>query len=803
MNNMFWHAFTSTALKILLLMLCFGSGAARAEEGGSESVELFTPGKTTLSDEEKKKSLIAGEAVKSFYGHSLVYVDGLIVAIAKANYNSSDSKTGDADTWSMHAIYEDNKNLAKITAGDKSEWSAPVVVKKGGQERQFTSLYDTKAVAKDNKIFLIVTKSNFGKETSYTPLYDSEVDPELIVGEVTGTEKGKHVLWTEPLSLKTKFEAQMTANSWKKLDGAHGARGILTGEKKILVFPLVATIEVEYGDKTLCTIIYSEDNGSNWEFPAAGVVSVDCNTVMLLEWEEKLLMVHLHRYWGRKVYESSDMGKTWKRAVRSSFRLLKDAAALDHFSISDDLMTATIENKNVILYTLIPQRIGKTLGRFHLWLSDGRRVHELGPISEEVLISSTFSTLLYTMDELFVLYAKVGEKGGSESLVLTHLTEQMQRIKTLLHTWESVDTRVSTLCSSTAGKSASEDSACVGHLPTDGLVGFFSDNGNATHWNDEYLGVDASVFGEAKKVQNGFELTGSDAHIVWLLCGEDLRLGGVKAYYCYDELTLVATVTINTIPKGITLLVGVNVTSRRSLTLSYDNLKHWNMGQKEEEGSKTFAWELGKAYRVVITVQKGEGFAYVDGQRLGSLEKSPVFTLEEGFTAPTQADEDTPSAPRESVLHVFFGNFYAGEEKEEKHVIVKNVLWYDRCFNDNEVEAMEKTKTVVQPPSKTASPTKETKSPSQDVSVDTETEESSGDSVDDTATSKISDDSSGKETAPHNASVPDTKEDFYPFPQGHPILPKEQDIGDVSLIGPLVGVLWLPLLGLWGLSALW
>ncbi|EAN89180.1 putative trans-sialidase, Group I [Trypanosoma cruzi] len=784
MNNMFRHALTSTALPILLLLLCFGSGAARAEESVSESVELFTPGKTSLSDEEKNKSPISGETVKSFYGHSLVDVDGLMVVIAKANYQSTYSNYGDADTWSRHAMYGDNNNFAKPTVGDEGDWSAAVVVKRGGQERHFTSLYDTKAVAKDDKIFLIVSKNNFGNETSYTSLYNSEVDPELIVGEVKGTGKGKHVSWTEPLSLKTKFEAQMTANYWRKLDGAHGARGILIGEKRILAFPLVATSSLDYGDRTICTVIYSEDNGSNWEFPAKAAVAEDCKDAILLEWEGKVLMFEAYSYWGRSVYESSDMGKTWKSAVRSSFHLLKYAAALDDFSASDDLITANIETKSVILYTSIPLRKEKTRGRIHLWLADGSRVHEVGPISVEVSISNTFSTLLYTRGELFALYAKDGVNTGSNSLVLTHLTEQMQRIKTLLQTWKSVDERVSTLCSSSARKSAPEGAVCVGHLPTIGLVGFFSDNGNATHWNDEYLGVDARVFGEVKKVQYGFELTGSGANIVWLLCGKYSKLAGVRGFYCYYELTLVATVTIKKIPQGITPLVGLNIISKRSLTLFYDNQMRWKMGEKEEEGPQKIAWELGKAYRVVITVHKGEGSAYVDGQRVGSLEGGPSFTLEEEITAPTHPDEDTPSASRESVLNIFFGNIQAGQKEEQNHVTVTNVLWYDHCFSATEVEAMEKTKKEAQPPSKTASP-KEATRPPQDVSVDRETSSSSG-----------------KGTASHDAPMSDKKKDLYPSAQGLAKPPKGQDIGDVSLTGPLVGVLWLPLLGLWGLSVL-
>ncbi|RNE94938.1 trans-sialidase, partial [Trypanosoma rangeli] len=271
--------------------------------------------------------------------------------------------------------------------------------------------------------------------------------------------------------------------------------------------------------------------------------------------------------WWRKVYESADNGKTWTEATGPLSRLLSDAHALPDIYGFVELITATIEEKTVLLCTQLVfihkteeggNAPNDTHNVIHLWLSDGARIYDVGPISADAGFFP-FSSLLHTKDGLFALYSKKGEHEMPHRLFLRPLTEQLQHIKTVLSKWKEVDDRVSKLCGSTttaAMKDGAEGAGCVGPLPTAGLIGFLSNNASDTHWNDEYFGVGATVpTGTTTKVENGFRLAGRGARIAWPV---GRREGNAVCSYVGEELTLVATVTISKVPTGITPLLGVN-----------------------------------------------------------------------------------------------------------------------------------------------------------------------------------------------------------------------------------------------------
>ncbi|RNE95234.1 trans-sialidase [Trypanosoma conorhini] len=227
-------------------------------------------------------------------------------------------------------------------------------------------------------------------------------------------------------------------------------------------------------------------------------------------------------------------------------------------------------------------------------------------------------------------------------------------------------------------------------MPTDGLVGFLSSGGNNTHWNDEYLGVGATVSGEATKVVNGFALAGRGASIVWPVGGGRRNPGHGSAG---EEVTLVATVTINEAPQDATPLLGVRTAEAGMyLGLWYDEHKHWRTEFGAEADAQTMTWEEGKAYRVVITVENGTGSAYVDGQLVGSLKEKPPSTdlLPPPPPPPLPPHEQFQrDRPPERVSHIFVGE-YRNLENAEFHVTVTNVLLYNRCFNASEVAALER-----------------------------------------------------------------------------------------------------------------
>ncbi|RNE95034.1 trans-sialidase, partial [Trypanosoma conorhini] len=211
---------------------------------------------------------------------------------------------------------------------------------------------------------------------------------------------------------------------------------------------------------------------------------------------------------------------------------------------------------------------------------------------------------------------------------------------------------------------------------------------------DEYLGAGATVSGEAKKVANGFALAGRGAQIAWPVDRDGHGPGHGSAG---EEVTLVATVTINKAPLTATPLLGVMTMPTGSyLGLWYDEHKRWKTKFGTEGASaQTMTWEEGRAYRVVLTEKNGSGSAYVDGRLVGSLENKPPFT--DAFPPPPPppppplpSDGPPRERPPERVSHIFVGEYRYDEENAEFHVTVTNVLLYSRCFDASEVAALER-----------------------------------------------------------------------------------------------------------------
>ncbi|KAF8291697.1 putative trans-sialidase, Group I, partial [Trypanosoma cruzi] len=658
----------------------------------SKEVELFRPEEVTVPAAGEERETLDYSRVLSFHYHSLVDVNGAMLALAIGVYGRSYDDMY-YNILAKYNSYGDVSNFEKDVTWAAKQWTPKTVFEQFEKGEYRTFLFGPKTVVKANKIFLLL--SNFTDRYSVNFQDQYFWDLELFVGDVTASTAvpgGKTVSWEGPRSLKSTLLTLMGKYSWNVLEAARGARGIAVGGTTV-VFPLFAVSEKAGGKERTCTVIYSEDDGDTWTFPDAAAIANDCMDFTLLEWQGKLLIVTSGSVIPQllRVYESVDMGKTWAKVVGPFPRQLSQLGLFPMHPSGTDIITATIGSKSVLLYTqmsfqYVPGDTQDVRRVMHLFLSDFVHAHDVGPIFPGSFDPSPLISLLYTKGELFALHAKYGEYGASGSLFFTRLTEQMRQINSLLQTWEAVDNRVSTLCSSSAGKSASKDAVCVGRLPTDGLFAFLSDNGNSTHWNDEYGGVGATVSEKGvRKVYNGFELTGADAHILWP-AGSNYN----NALYVprYEELTVVATVTINEAPEKITPLLGVGVAGStwRELNLWYDEHKHWRTEAGEGKGAGTIAWEVGKAYRVVLTVRNGECTAYVDGQPLGSLVEKHPFTLGTPPGAGVPEQEKIP----EMVSRIFFGSDGVNLEGTVRCFTVRNVLLYSRCFNDSEVAALEK-----------------------------------------------------------------------------------------------------------------
>ncbi|RNE94979.1 trans-sialidase, partial [Trypanosoma rangeli] len=590
------HVFLSSAVLLLFLfvpLLARGSSEAASAEGTeSKEVELFKPREDVVPADGEEEGIEARyKSASSFQGHSLVEADGVMVALALAAYNDDGRYGTYTDMWAKWHPYGGGSKMPKDAAWD-NHWKTELVTEPSAEEGRGGPLLSSKAVVRGNKIFVlasnptVITNGASGLET-YWGL-------ELIVGEVRKTAENdvNQVSWKKTSLPRSTHEAPMQQHSWERLGAVDGSRGVAVGGSTI-VFPLLATKRAYEGNEgegiTACTVIYSDDNGVSWKFPAQAAIANDCAFARLLEWEGKLLMVTAAPFsssWRPRVYESADNGKTWAEASGPLSHLLSESNVFSARNGRFDLVTTTIEEKTVLLCTEVVfidniqggiNQLGDVRSAIHVWLSDGARIYDVGPISVDDA-GFSFSTLLHAKDGLFALYSKEGEHEMPGSFVFKPLTEQLRHIKTVLSKWKEVDDRVSKLCGSTttaAMKDGAEGAGCVGPLPTAGLIGFLSNNASDTHWNDEYFGVGATVPTGTKKVENGFQLAGHGARIAWPVGRQGPN--SVRSYVG-EELTLVATVIIDKVPTAATPLLGVSTVgdpNGKYLGLWYDERRHW------------------------------------------------------------------------------------------------------------------------------------------------------------------------------------------------------------------------------------
>ncbi|EKF99886.1 trans-sialidase, putative [Trypanosoma cruzi] len=265
-------------------------------------------------------------------------------------------------------------------------------------------------------------------------------------------------------------------------------------------------------------------------------------------------------------------------------------------------------------------------------------------------------------------------------MVSVRLTEQLQRVKDVLTTWNDVDDRVSKLCSS---ESAMEDTltenACENNKITDGLVGFLSGNLSDNTWKDEYLGVNATVKkGEVASTENGVKFTGRGAGAEWPVG----KKGENQLYHFANyNFTLVATVSIDGVPKeGSIPLIGAKMDDDDKtvlLGLSYNSQNKWQVlssGTVTEGQSSD--WDPETQYQVAIVLQnEKQCSAYVDGELVGSAQCECENTKDK------------------EISHFYIGGDGGSAEGQEVvPVTVRNVLLYNRPLSSEEIAGLAKIK---------------------------------------------------------------------------------------------------------------
>ncbi|RNE95114.1 group II trans-sialidase superfamily, partial [Trypanosoma rangeli] len=478
MLKMYRHLFSYLMLLLLfVLLICFDSTAVHAERNKPkeiqmpEPVDLFVPRQTIVETQGEN------QLGNSFNSPSLVSAGGVLVALAKSHTSlpysgeeqflayyadvvagyidpaeswSSFAAKVNADKWKAHSIF--NTTIPKGRASPVRRARRPTTIAKG------------------NKVFLLVEDYYLKYNNSSQNWVASPQDLDFLVGEAT---QDKVIQWGEPTSLLPQIEPSADQSGLDEFVSGGGSGVVM--EDGTFVFPVTAR---KTGEKdVVSTIIYSKDDGKNWVLPQ-GMLPAGCTDPLIVEWEQGQLLMVVKRNSLLKVFESRDMGATWREAVRTLTRvqpmLLPDSSRTAERVGS--LTTATIAGKKVMLYTQKGIPPGGTLQAtaLYLWVTDNNRTFHLGPISMDTKRKWTSgNTLLHSNNALHLLQERVSMT--TKVLSLSSLTGTLKKIKSVLKTWAKLDSFLSN-----------------SSVPTAGLVGFLSDASGDGTWNDAYRCVGAT-----------------------------------------------------------------------------------------------------------------------------------------------------------------------------------------------------------------------------------------------------------------------------------------------------------------------
>ncbi|ESS61296.1 trans-sialidase [Trypanosoma cruzi Dm28c] len=701
--NMSRHLFYSAVLLLVLVMMCCGSGVAAQSD-----VPAPDPG-SSLGKHfvwmDKKKE----ETVSLLYAPSLLDVNGKVFAVAEAQCTENDKvSTGIASKLLTLDKKQTKEELDASKVKTQVLEECPSVKAKCASQPEEKDVSQSEAkvdvsrpttVVKGSDIYMLVGKYSRRDATDQEDRGAEDCGLLLVKGKAGG-ESSDSIIWGDTAGVPCVSTVEEEKVGSTRLIGSGGS-GVKMHDDT-LVFPVEATKKEESG-KTVSLTIYSSDNAASWKL-SKGMSDGGCSDPSVVEWEKdekKLIMMTACDDGRRRVYESSDKGESWTEALGTLSRVWGNKKGETVEIVGSGFTTAKIDNKNVMLITLpvYPEKDGEgnQKSELHLWLTDNTHIVDIGPVSGEDDVAA--SSLLYKSaeskdkkDELIALYEKKnGNEDTSLGMFSVLLTAQLQRVKDVLATWKKVDDLVSKLCPSSAAKDGSPGDACSPTVKiTDGLVGFLSGNFSENTWRDEYLGVNATLKGndEGKKAtlhEGGVTFTGAWAE--WPVGAQ----GENQLYHFANyNFTLVATVSIDKVPEGITHipLMGVKMNDDKNsilFGLSYDKEGKWKLscggGQNKDHSSN---WEPGRTHQLAIVLRNGtQASAYVDGQRVGG-------------NAQCQLDNTEPKG----ISHFYIGGDGSSADgagiEEGVSVTVTNVLLYNRPLDDAEINAINKNKHFIQ-----------------------------------------------------------------------------------------------------------
>ncbi|KAF8298327.1 putative trans-sialidase, Group V [Trypanosoma cruzi] len=687
--NMSRHLFYST---LLLVMVCCGTGGAAQDPEQSSEPKV----------EWKDVKDVEGETVESLGAPGLLNVGSDVFAVAEAQCKTNSG--GNSFTGVASQII--TKQTANTPMEVLNEVKDTQFLEEAGSAdpKKKVDVSRPTTVMKGSDIYMLVGK--YSPADVGLPKNDAEHCGLLLVKGEVSDQSGKRIKWKDNNAVsKASLGEQLI--SWTGLIGSGGS-GVLTHDGT-LVFPVEATKKENKEDKkAVSLIIYTLKDNEGWKL-SKGMSAYGCTDPSVVEWGEKdkkLIMMTACDDGRRRVYESGDMGDSWTEALGTLSRVWGNKQDNEVKAVRSGFITATIDadgNRNVMLVTLPvyseeddKKETGNGKGKLHLWLTDNTHIVDIGPVSDD---DAAASSLLYksagsetNKEELIALYEKKkGDGKPSHSLWSVLLTEQLQRVKEVLATWNKADKTVSKLCISESDvESGSPGNACSPTVKiTDGLVGFLSGNFSDNTWRDEYLGVNATVKNkdgatEATLHEGGVKLTGAWAE--WPVGSQ----GENQLYHFANyNFTLVATVSIDKVPNEEVdthiPLIGLKLNDNGKtvlLGLSYDSEKKRIVfcggGTNTEDQSVNLATET--THHLAIVLRNGtQGSAYVDGQRLG------------GDVSCALGNKDS-----KEISHFYIGGDGSSAKSvsriQDASVTVRNVLLYNRPLSTAEIGALNPNK---------------------------------------------------------------------------------------------------------------
>ncbi|RNE99092.1 trans-sialidase, partial [Trypanosoma rangeli] len=657
--------YSSLLLLLCMMLICFSSSGVAA--GDQEDVSGPFDGMTPIAGAKWEEIEVSGASVTSLRVPSLVRVGDDVFAVAEAQCKKEEEDSSFTGIVSVPLNQIDDAAM-EIPTTDASVFCTQFEETSGAASGKATKIMQPTTMAVGSDVYMLL--GNYSRTESEPQGSGKDgLGLLLVKGTVSRNNEGtKRIQWdkTAVLNLETKG----LHGSLTRLVGGGGS-GVVMSDGT-LVFPMRAT---DKGKDVLLSIRFTPSE-KKWELPQ-GTTGEGCRDPSIAEWKEKSLLMMAHCGQGfYDVYKGLAAGRSWLTMREPISRVWGTSLKRQGGNgVRSGFVAADIDGEKVMLLTTPVYSEEKGEGQLHLWVTDNARVHDLGPVSRAGDNAAASSLLYRAAKELILLYEKKNE--DSYSLVAMNLTEQLEPIQNMVKAWKEMDTAL-TNCASTGTVDLGIKNVCKGPIPTEGLVGVWSNSLEGTVWKDEYLGVNATVTDGVTSEEWGVRFKGAAAGAEWPVGSKGQNQ---PYYFANNKFALVVTVMINAVPEAETPvpLMGVRMNNTEGTALfglSYTRDNKWEFrGGRRVIKKSTETWEVNKTYQVVMEMDENEWYVHVNGKEIHEGKYNATLFRSHRIS-----------------------HFYFGSDKKEVGVnshdlTVSSVLLYNKLLrNDDEIEQLSASK---------------------------------------------------------------------------------------------------------------